>query len=130
MERGLKVDVAFVKAWKGDRMGNLVYGKTARNFNPMMATAAKVTTAEVEQLVEVGRLDGDLIHTPSLYGKRIFQANCTRSGLRAIRTVRTSRNMQCAPDRCIGTFGLVVLPLVPFPFASPTRFSSSVRKPG
>jgi acyl CoA:acetate/3-ketoacid CoA transferase alpha subunit len=62
-----------VKAWKGDRMGNLVYRKTARNFNPIMATAAKVTIAEVEQLVEAGELDGDSIHTPSVYVKRIFQ---------------------------------------------------------
>jgi 3-oxoacid CoA-transferase subunit A len=73
MERGLKADFAFVKAWKGDRMGNLVYRKTARNFNPMMATAAKVTIAEVEHLVEAGELDGDSIHTPSVYVKRIFQ---------------------------------------------------------
>jgi 3-oxoacid CoA-transferase subunit A len=73
MERALHADFAFVKAWKGDRMGNLVYRKTARNFNPMMATAAKVTIAEVEQLVEAGELDGDSIHTPSVYVKRIFQ---------------------------------------------------------
>jgi 3-oxoacid CoA-transferase subunit A len=73
MEHGLKADFAFVKAWKGDRMGSLVYRKTARNFNPMMATAAKVTIAEVEHLVEVGELDGDAIHTPSVYVKRIFQ---------------------------------------------------------
>ncbi|MGA2920710.1 MAG: CoA transferase subunit A [Candidatus Sulfotelmatobacter sp.] len=73
MEHGLKADFAFVKAWKGDRMGNLVYRKTARNFNPMMATAAEVTIAEVEHLVEVGELDGDAIHTPSVYVKRIFQ---------------------------------------------------------
>ncbi|MGB8729678.1 MAG: CoA transferase subunit A [Candidatus Sulfotelmatobacter sp.] len=73
MEHGLKADFAFVKAWKGDRMGNLVYRKTARNFNPVMATAAKVTIAEVEHLVEVGELDGDSIHTPSVYVKRIFQ---------------------------------------------------------
>src|ERR1700726_1497811 len=73
MERWLKADFAFVKAWKGDRMGNLVYRKTARNFNPIMATAAKVTIAEVEQLVDVGELDGDSIHTPSVYVKRIFQ---------------------------------------------------------
>ena len=73
MEHGLKADFAFVKAWKGDRMGNLVYRKTARNFNPIMATAAKATIAEVEHLVEVGELDGDLIHTPSVYVKRIFQ---------------------------------------------------------
>jgi 3-oxoacid CoA-transferase subunit A len=73
MERALHADFAFVKAWKGDRMGNLVYRKTARNFNPMMATAAKVTIAEVEQLVEVGELDADSIHTPSVYVQRIFQ---------------------------------------------------------
>jgi 3-oxoacid CoA-transferase subunit A len=73
MERCLKADFAFVKAWKGDRMGNLVYRKTARNFNPMMATAARVTIAEVEHLVEAGELDGDHIHTPSVYVKRILR---------------------------------------------------------
>jgi 3-oxoacid CoA-transferase subunit A len=73
MERALKADFALVKAWKGDRMGNLVYRKTARNFNPLMATAAKVTIAEVEELVEVGRLEPDSVHTPSVYVKRIFQ---------------------------------------------------------
>ena len=73
MERGLQADFAFVKAWKGDKWGNLVYRKTARNFNPMMATAAKITIAEVEHLVEPGTLDPDLIHTPSVYVKRIFQ---------------------------------------------------------
>jgi 3-oxoacid CoA-transferase subunit A len=73
MERALHADFAFVKAWKGDRWGNLVYRKTARNFNPMMATAAKVTIAEVEHLVEPGELDPDLVHTPGVYVKRIFQ---------------------------------------------------------
>src|SRR3954470_5738163 len=73
MERGLTADFAFVKAWKGDRAGNLIYRKTARNFNPMMATAAKITIAEVEHLVEPGELDGDTIHTPSIFVKRIFQ---------------------------------------------------------
>jgi 3-oxoacid CoA-transferase subunit A len=73
MERGLTADFALVKAWKGDRQGNLIYHKTARNFNPVMATAAKVTIAEVEHLVEVGELDGDKIHTPSIYVERIFQ---------------------------------------------------------
>jgi 3-oxoacid CoA-transferase subunit A len=73
MEHALKADFAFVKAWRGDKWGNLVYRKTARNFNPMMATAAKVTIAEVENLVEVGELAPDLIHTPSIYVKRIFQ---------------------------------------------------------
>ena len=73
MERALRADFAFIKAWKGDKWGNLVYRKTARNFNPMMATAAKVTIAEVEELVEVGELDPDSVHTPSIYVKRIFQ---------------------------------------------------------
>jgi 3-oxoacid CoA-transferase subunit A len=73
MERALRADFAFVKAWKGDKWGNLVYRKTARNFNPMMATAAKVTIAEVEHLVEVGELDADLIHTPSIYVQRILK---------------------------------------------------------
>ena len=73
MEHALKADFALVKAWKGDKWGNLVYRKTARNFNPMMATAAKVTIAEVEHLVEVGEFEADLIHTPSVYVNRIFQ---------------------------------------------------------
>ena len=73
LERALKADFAFVKAWKGDQWGNLVYRKTARNFNPMMATAAKVTIAEVEHLVDTGELDPDMIHTPSVFVKRIFQ---------------------------------------------------------
>jgi 3-oxoacid CoA-transferase subunit A len=72
LELALHADFAFVKAWKGDAWGNLVYRKTARNFNPMMATAAKVTIAEVEELVPVGQLEPDLVHTPSVYVKRIF----------------------------------------------------------
>jgi 3-oxoacid CoA-transferase subunit A len=71
MERGLFADVALVHAWKGDTEGNLVYRKTARNFNPMMATAAKVTIAEVEHLVEAGEIDPDHIHTPGIYVQRI-----------------------------------------------------------
>lgn len=71
LETALHADVALVKAWKGDRMGNLVYRKTARNFNPVMATAAKLTIAEVEELVEPGELDPDLIVTPGIYVKRI-----------------------------------------------------------
>ena len=73
MERALTADFALIRAWKGDQLGNLVYRKTARNFNPMMAAAAKITIAEVEHLVEVGGLDPDLVHTPSIYVKRIFQ---------------------------------------------------------
>ncbi|HEY6291171.1 MAG TPA: CoA transferase subunit A [Terriglobia bacterium] len=73
LERGLTADVAFVKAWKGDRWGNLIYRKTARNFNPVMATAARVTIAEVEELVDLGQLDPNSIVTPGIYVKRIFQ---------------------------------------------------------
>jgi 3-oxoacid CoA-transferase subunit A len=71
LETGLTADLAIVKAWKGDREGNLVYRKTARNFNPVMATAARVTVAEVEQLVEVGALEPDHIHTPGIFVQRI-----------------------------------------------------------
>jgi 3-oxoacid CoA-transferase subunit A len=87
MERCLKADFALVKAWKGDRMGNLVYRKTARNFNPMMATAAKVTIAEVEHLVEAGELDGDHVHTPSVYVKRIVRGELYEKRIER-RTVR------------------------------------------
>jgi len=75
LETGLTADFALVKAWKGDTMGNLVYNKTARNFNPMMAAAGKITIAEVEELVEPGELNPDHIHTPSIYVQRIIQ--CT-----------------------------------------------------
>ena len=71
MERGLFADIAVVHAWKGDAEGNLVYRKTARNFNPMMATAARVTVAEVEHLVEPGEIDPDCIHTPGIFVKRL-----------------------------------------------------------
>ena len=73
LEKGIVGDFAFVKAWKGDKFGNLVFRKTARNFNPMAATAGKITVAEVEELVEVGELDPDQIHTPGIFVQRIFQ---------------------------------------------------------
>ena len=73
MEHGLKADFAIVKAWKGDTAGNLVYKGTARNFNPMMATAGHITIAEVEELVPAGQLDPNHIHTPGIYVNRIFQ---------------------------------------------------------
>lgn len=73
LEKGIVGDFAFVKAWKGDRFGNLVFRKTSRNFNPMAATAGKITVAEVEELVEVGELDPDQVHTPGIYVQRIFQ---------------------------------------------------------
>ena len=72
METGLTADIAIVKAWKGDKAGNLIFRKTARNFNPMMAMAGKVTIAEVEELVEVGQLPPDEIHTPGIFVQRIF----------------------------------------------------------
>jgi 3-oxoacid CoA-transferase subunit A len=71
LEYGLRTDFALVKAWKGDRWGNLIYRKTARNFNPMMATAGRITIAEVEELVEVGQLEPDHVHTPGIFVKRI-----------------------------------------------------------
>jgi len=73
LEKGLTADVSLVKAWKGDTEGNLIYRKTARNFNPNMATAAHVTVAEVEELVQPGQLDPDCIHTPGIFVQRIIQ---------------------------------------------------------
>ena len=72
METGLKADISLVKAWKGDKEGNLIFRKTARNFNPMMATAGKITIAEVEELVETGELDPDQIHTPGIFVQRLI----------------------------------------------------------
>src|SRR3954462_1976501 len=87
LERALTADFAIVKAWKGDRLGNLVYRKTARNFNPMIATAGRITVAEVEQLVEPGELDPDQIHTPSIYVQRIIQGELYEKPIEQ-RTVR------------------------------------------
>jgi 3-oxoacid CoA-transferase subunit A len=78
MEKALHADVALIKAWRGDRYGNLVYRKTARNFNPAMATAAKLTIAEVEELVEPGVIDPDLIVTPGIYVNRIVVGEAYR----------------------------------------------------
>jgi 3-oxoacid CoA-transferase subunit A len=75
LERGIVGDLAIVKAWKADRFGNLVFRKTARNFNPMAATAGKVTVAEVEEIVEDGALEPDSIHTPSVFVQRLFVGN-------------------------------------------------------
>jgi 3-oxoacid CoA-transferase subunit A len=75
LETGLKADLSIVKAWKADTEGNLIYRKTARNFNPMMATAGKVCIAEVEEIVPVGALDPDQIHTPGIYVKRLLQGS-------------------------------------------------------
>ena len=73
MEHWLRADFSLVKAWKGDHLGNLIYRGTARNFNPMMAAAGKITIAEVEELVEPGELDPNFVHTPGIYVSRIFQ---------------------------------------------------------
>ena len=89
MVRALRADFALIKAWKADRWGNLVFRKTARNFNPMMATAAEVTIAEVEHIVEPGELDPDMIHTPSVFVKRIFQGQLYEKRIEK-RTVRKS----------------------------------------
>jgi 3-oxoacid CoA-transferase subunit A len=74
LERGLVADLSIVKAWKADAEGNLIYRKTARNFNPVMATAGKVTVAEVEEIVDVGEIDPDAIHTPGIFVDRLFKA--------------------------------------------------------
>lgn len=89
LERGITADVALVKAWKGDKSGNLVYRKTARNFNPMVATAGKITVAEVEHLVEVGEIDPDHVHTPSIFVSRIV-LNATPEKRIEQRTLRKS----------------------------------------
>jgi 3-oxoacid CoA-transferase subunit A len=73
LEQAMTADFAFIKAWRGDRLGNLVYRRTARNFNPMMATAGRIAIAEVEELVQPGDIDPDAVHTPAIYIKRIFQ---------------------------------------------------------
>jgi 3-oxoacid CoA-transferase subunit A len=91
MEMAFNADFAIVKAWKGDRLGNLVYRSTARNFNPVMAMAGKVTIAEVEELVELGELDPDNIHTPGIYVHRIFKGENYEKRIEQ-RTVRKRDN--------------------------------------
>jgi 3-oxoacid CoA-transferase subunit A len=88
LEMAFDADFAIVKAWKGDTAGNLIYHSTARNFNPVMAMAGKITIAEVEHLVEVGELDPDQIHTPGIYVHRIFQGKHYEKRIEN-RTVRT-----------------------------------------
>jgi 3-oxoacid CoA-transferase subunit A len=93
MERGLFADIAVVHAWKGDTEGNLVYRKTARNFNPMMATAAKLTVAEVENLVEAGEIDPDQIHTPGIFVNRLVHVTNPEKRIEQ----RTTRKRSEAP---------------------------------
>lgn len=92
LEHGITTDYAIVRAWKGDRAGNLVYRRTSRNFNPLVATAGRVTIAEVEELVDVGELDPDLIHTPGIFVQRIFES----PGLEKRIERRTVRKEQAA----------------------------------
>ena len=87
MERGITGEFALVRAFRGDRFGNLVFRKTSRNFNPMMATAGRITIAEVEQLVEPGQIDPDQVHTPAIFVQRIFQAQPSQKQIER-RTVR------------------------------------------
>jgi 3-oxoacid CoA-transferase A subunit len=89
LEQPLRADFAFVKAWKGDRLGNLIYRRTARNFNPVMASAARVTIAEVEQLVEPGAIDPDHVITPGIFVKHIFQGDRYEKRIEK-RTVRSA----------------------------------------
>jgi 3-oxoacid CoA-transferase subunit A len=89
LEKSLTADFAIVRAWKGDRWGNLVFRKTARNFSPMMCMAAKTTIAEVENLVEVGELDPDLIHVPSIFVQRVLRGERYAKWIEK-RTVRKS----------------------------------------
>ncbi len=92
MERGIRADIALVKAWKADRSGNLVYRKTARNFNPMAATCGKVCVAEVEQIVEIGQLDPEGIHTPGVFVDRLVQtASEKRIEQRTVLTKKITR---------------------------------------
>lgn len=93
MERGLVADLSIIKAWKGDTEGNLVYRKTARNFNPMMATAGKACVAEVEDLVDIGGLDPDMIHTPGIYIDRILRGALFEKRIERV----TTRPRETAP---------------------------------
>ena len=78
METGLKADVSLIKAWKGDAEGNLIFKSTAKNFNPMMASAGRITIAEVDEIVPVGSLDPNFIHTPGIFVQRIVEAKCEK----------------------------------------------------
>ena len=98
LEEGIRADLSIVKAWKGDKSGNLVYRKTARNFNPMIATCGKVTVAEVEQLVEVGALDPEQVHTPGIYVKRILQGTRYEKRIE-FRTVSGAASKKDSPIR-------------------------------
>ena len=99
MEKALKADFALVKAWKADRWGNLVFRKTARNFNPVMATAARVTIAEVEEIVETGALNPDGIHVPSVYVKRVVLPRAARKKLKSARCANGPSGVTCKANQ-------------------------------
>ena len=90
MEKGLRADLSLIKAWKGDSEGNLIYKKTARNFNPLMATAGKITIAEVEHLVEPGELDADQIHTSGIFVQRIIKGSHYNKRIENLTTRKTN----------------------------------------
>src|SRR4051812_37762128 len=92
-ETWLKADLAMVKAWKADPAGNLVFRKTARNFNPVMATAAKITIAEVEEIVDLGDLEPDAVHTPGIYVQRIFKASPYQKRIEKVTTRQRPGNV-------------------------------------
>jgi 3-oxoacid CoA-transferase subunit A len=89
MEHALKAELGIVKAWKADKAGNLIFRKTARNFNPIMATASKITIAEVEEIVEIGEIDPDAVHTPGIFVQRLFKAENLEKRIEQ-RTVRAA----------------------------------------
>jgi 3-oxoacid CoA-transferase subunit A len=97
LETGIVADLSLVKAWKGDTEGNLIYRKTARNFNPNMATAGRITVAEVEELVEPGMLDPDAIHTPGIYVQRIINGSPYHRKIEK----RTVRKREEGPDAVV-----------------------------
>jgi 3-oxoacid CoA-transferase subunit A len=103
MEEALTADFSLVKAWKADKSGNLIYRKTAMNFNPMMATAGKITVAEVEEIVEVGELDPEHIHTPGIYVDRVikgtFEKRIEQRTVRSDNTERTTRSSDSASTK-------------------------------
>jgi len=107
MESWLRADFSIVKAWKGDTSGNLIYRGTARNFNPMMATAGKITIAEVEELVPIGQLDPNEIHTPGIFVHRIFQGGNYEKRIEQRTTTRTIlherfQSVRCRSDQPVG----------------------------
>ncbi|MDA0708366.1 MAG: CoA transferase subunit A [Proteobacteria bacterium] len=103
LETGLKADVSLVKAWKADKEGNLIYRKTARNFNPMMATAGTTTVVEVEELVDTGELDPDQIHTPGIYVQRIIVSKNLEKRIEQLTTRPRAYNKKIIRKKLLGS---------------------------